>query len=69
MNDIKTKFTTLPLQVKVKVVALYCHYIFGVVFLSVNPQTKVGLQPHLLPVSFLVECIVTLNLLKMIACY
>ena len=36
MNDIKTEFTTLPLQVKVKVVALYCHYIFGVVFLSVN---------------------------------
>ena len=28
MNDIKTKFTTLPLQVKVKVVALYCYYIF-----------------------------------------
>ena len=33
MNDIKIKFTTL--QVKVKVVALYCYYIFGV-FLSVN---------------------------------
>jgi hypothetical protein len=37
MNDIKTKFTTLPLQVKV--VELYCYYIFGVVFLSFNPQT------------------------------
>ena len=38
MNDIKTKLITLPLplQVKVKLVALYCYYIFGVVFLSVN---------------------------------
>ena len=59
MNDIKTKFTTLPLQVKVKVVALYCYYIFGVVFLSFNLQTMASLQPHLPLVSFLVKCIVT----------
>ena len=40
INELIIKFTTLALQVKVKVVALYCHYIFGVVFQSVNPQTK-----------------------------
>ena len=51
INELKTKFTTLPLQVKVKVVALYCNYIFKEVFLSVNPQTKASLQPHLLRVS------------------
>ena len=43
----KIEFTTLPLQVKVKVVALYCHYIFGVVFLSFNPQSKASLKPNL----------------------
>ena len=59
MNDIKTKFTTLPLQVKVKVVALYCYYIFGVVFLSFNAQIKTSLQPHLLPVSTLHKIIQT----------
>ena len=55
------KFTTVPLQVKVKVVALYCYYIFGVVFLSLNLSTKAS--PHLLHyqlVSFLVKCIVRL---------
>ena len=36
INELNTKLITLPLQVKVKVVALYCHYIFGVVFLSFN---------------------------------
>ena len=34
MNDIKTEFTTLLLQVKVA--ALNSYYIFGVVFLSAN---------------------------------
>ena len=61
MNDIKTKFTTLSLQVKVKVVALYCHYIFGVVFLSVNLWIKASLQPRLIPVSTWARCIVELT--------
>ena len=50
MNDVKTKLITLPLQVKVKVVAFYCYYIFKEVFLSFNPQTLAGLPLHLLPV-------------------
>ena len=40
-----------------KLAALYYHHIFGVVFLSVNPQIKASLQPHLFLVSAWVKCI------------